>query len=267
MGKTINTILNLKDNFSKTLKDTANNTNKFKLHLKEANKITDKITSSLAKFSKVALGASTAFVGGGLAVAVKSFNDYDNAIRQAASSTGATSDEIKGLKDAIKDVYANNFGDDWNDVAESVAAVKKTMGGTSEEIKLATKNALALRDTFGYEIPETARTADMLIKQFGLDGAEAFNLIAQGSQKGLDKNGNLLDSINEYSVHFKNLGLNAETMFSVFSAGAAKGVFDIDKMGDAFKEFGIRGKDGSDTTNEAFKILGLNAKKNARCFC
>jgi len=37
--------------------------------------------------------------------------------------------------------------------------------------------------------------------------------------------------------------------------------FDIDKVGDAFKEFGIRVKDGSDTTNEAFSILGLNAQE------
>ena len=87
----------------------------------------------------------------------------------------------------------------------------------------------------------------MMMKQFGVTSDEAFNLIAQGAQNGLDKNGNLLDSINEYSVHFKQLGFDAEDMFNMFSNGAKAGVFDVDKLGDAVKEFGIRCKDGSNT--------------------
>ena len=99
----------------------------------------------------------------------------------------------------------------------------------------------------------------MMMKQFGVTSDEAFNLIAQGAQNGLDKNGNLLDSINEYSVHFKQLGFDAEDMFNMFSNGAKAGVFDVDKLGDAVKEFGIRCKDGSNTTIEAFESLGFNA--------
>lgn len=266
MGRTINTILNLRDNFSPTLRQTSENTNKFKADLHEANAVSDKITGSFGKFAKTALGFGTALAGAGLAVATKSFVDYDSALRQAAASTGATATEMEDLGDVIKGVYANNFGESWEDIANSVAEVKKNIGGTSEEIQKATENAIALRDTFGYEVQETTRTADMMMKQFGITGNEAFNLIAQGSQMGLDKNGNFLDSLNEYSVHFKQLGLGVEQMFNIFSAGANKGIFDIDKMGDSFKEFGIRGKDGSATTTEAFNMLGLNAEKMQSAF-
>lgn len=100
----------------------------------------------------------------------------------------------------------------------------------------------------------------MLMDQFGLSGEEAFNLIAQGAQNGLDKNGDLLDSINEYSVHFKSLGLDAEDMFNSFANGADAGTFSVDKLGDAVKEFGIRVKDESDSTMQAFKDIGLNAR-------
>ena len=130
---------------------------------------------------------------------------------------------------------------------------------TGTELERTTENALALSDTFDFEIQESTRAADMMMKQFGVTSDEAFNLIAQGAQNGLDKNGNLLDSINEYSVHFKQLGFDAEDMFNMFSNGAKAGVFDVDKLGDAVKEFGIRCKDGSNTTIEAFESLGFNA--------
>ena len=269
MGRTINTILNLRDNFSPTLRRASENTNQFKVQLRQANEASNKITSTFGTLAKKALSVGTAIAGaagvsGGLVT--KNFMDYDSALRQAAASTGATAAQMGELGETIKSVYGNNFGESWEDVANSVAEVTKNIGGTSAEIKKATENALALRDTFGYEVQESTRTADMMMKQFGLSGNEAFNLIAQGSQMGLDKNGNFLDSLNEYSVHFKQLGLGAETMFNIFSAGANKGIFDIDKMGDAFKEFGIRGKDGSDSTTEAFKTLGLNASEMQNAF-
>ena len=269
MGRTINTILNLRDNFSPTLRRASENTNQFRVQLRQANDASNKITSTFGTLAKKALSVGTAIAGaagvsGGLVT--KNFMDYDSALRQAAASTGATTTQIAELGETIKSVYGNNFGESWEDVANSVAEVTKNIGGTSDEIKKATENALALRDTFGYEIQESTRTVDMMMKQFGITGNEAFNLIAQGSQMGLDKNGNFLDSLNEYSVHFKQLGLGAEQMFNIFSAGASKGIFDIDKMGDAFKEFGIRGKDGSDSTTEAFKTLGLNATEMQNAF-
>ena len=36
---------------------------------------------------------------------------------------------------------------------------------------------------------------------------------------GLDKNGDLLDTINEYSVHFKDAGYSAEEMFNSLKNG------------------------------------------------
>lgn len=269
MGKVINTVLNLKDNFSTSLKKASQNTNKFKADLNQANKVSDSIIGTFGKASKAVLGFGAAAAGavgvsGGLLA--KSFMDYDSAVRQAAASTGATAMEIEDLGDVIKGVYANNFGDSWEDVANSVAEVTKNIGGTSEEIQKATENAIALRDTFGYELQESTRTADMMMKQFGITSDEAFNLIAQGSQYGLDRNGNLLDSLNEYSVHFKQLGFDAEEMFNAFYGGNISGVFDMDKIGDAFKEFGIKVKDGSDTTAEGFKLLGLNSNEMQKAF-
>ena len=175
------------------------------------------------------------------------------------TQTGATDEEMQGLGDSLKNIYADNYGESFDDIAVALAEVKNQTNLTGTELERTTENALALSDTFDFEIQESTRAADMMMKQFGVTSDEAFNLIAQGAQNGLDKNGNLLDSINEYSVHFKQLGFDAEDMFNMFSNGAKAGVFDVDKLGDAVKEFGIRCKDGSNTTIEAFESLGFNA--------
>jgi len=105
-----------------------------------------------------------------------------------------------------------------------------------------------------------------MMETFGISSDEAYTLIAQGAQKGLNKNDDLLDTINEYSSSFKRLGLNSEEMFNALVNGAKSGTFSVDKLGDAVKEFEIRAKDGSDVTNDAFKALGLEADATGRSF-
>ena len=99
-----------------------------------------------------------------------------------------------------------------------------------------------------------------------MSGAQAFDLIVQGAQAGLDKNGDLLDTINEYSVQFKKLGFDSTDMFNMLINGAQSGTFSVDKLGDTIKEFSIRSIDGSKTTQEGFKAIGLDANKMAIAF-
>ena len=192
--------------------------------------------------------------------------ELDKSLNGLQATTGATDEEMADLETSLKNIYANNYGEDFEDIANALAEVKTQTGLAGEELEKTTENALAMRDTFDMDVKESIRSVDMMMKQFGLTSDEAYNLIAQGAQNGLNKNDNLLDSINEYSVHFKQLGFNAEQMFNMFSNGAQSGIFDIDKLGDAIKEFGIRAKDGSNTTVEAFNILNLNAEEMQQKF-
>lgn len=216
----------------------------------------------LIKATKVATGFGLAVS----AIGVKSFNDFDEAVRQAAASAGITGEEINKLKEDMKGVYSNNFGDDWADVGDSVAIVNKYLEGTGEDIQKATENALAFRDVFGYEVSESMRATDALMKNFGITSDEAFNLMAQGQQNNLDFSEELIDSINEYSSQFKKVGLSAEDMFNMFASGAENGAWNVDKIGDAIKEFGIRAIDGSKTTAEGFQAIGMNADEMAEKF-
>lgn len=206
-----------------------------------------------------ALGAAIKKTADAVVGCVKRADELKESLNTLQTQTGATDEEMQGLGDSLKNIYADNYGESFDDIAVALAEVKNQTNLTGTELERTTENALALSDTFYFEIQESTRAADMMMKQFGVTSDEAFNLIAQGAQNGLDKNGNLLDSINEYSVHFKQLGFDAEDMFNMFSNGAKAGVFDVDKLGDAVKEFGIRCKDGSNTTIEAFESLGFNA--------
>jgi phage-related minor tail protein len=206
----------------------------------------------------MAMGTAAIAVGG---LAVKFTGDLKKALNSVQSQTGTTDDAMVGMKDTMLEIYNANLGESFDDIGRAMAEVNKQTWATGEELKSMTTDALLLRDAFEFEVAESTRTADMMMKQFGITSDEAFNLIAQGAQFGLDKNGNLLDSINEYSVHFKQLGFDADDMFNMLSNGAATGVFDIDKLGDAMKEFGIRSKDGSKASAEGFAALGMDAAK------
>lgn len=224
----------------------------------------DNVGKNLDKIGKVIktsfLAVSAAVVGVSVA-AVKKFDEFKQALNGLAAQTGATEEELNGLHDSLLNIYSQNYGEDYEDIANSLASVKQQTNLTGEALENATINAIALRDTFDWEVDESIRAADMMMKQFGLSSDEAYNLLAQGAQNGLDKNQNLLDSVNEYSVHFNQLGFSAEEMFNMFANGAESGVFDIDKLGDAVKEFGIRAQDGSNTSIEAFEALGFNAEE------
>lgn len=217
------------------------------------------------------IGVGVAAIGtamvAGIGYAVGFADEVKGAMNDFEASTGIAEAAANGFEDAMLRIYNNNFGENMDDIAASMATVAQTSGEVDPtKIEELTQNALMLRDTFGFDIQEQMRAVNMLMDQFGLSGEEAFNLIAQGAQNGLDKNGDLLDSINEYSVHFKSLGLDAEDMFNSFANGADAGTFSVDKLGDAVKEFGIRVKDESDSTMQAFKDIGLNADETAAAF-
>lgn len=201
----------------------------------------------------------TAGVELGIGEIFNNVNDQQQALNSYQAQTGVNNGSMSSIEQSMKNLYMDNMGESFDDIANSMATVTQITGQMGSQLERTTSNALLMRDTFQFDVTESIRAADMMQKQFGLNSQQAFNLIAQGAQNGLNKNGDLLDSINEYSVHFKSLGMNAEQMFNVILNGAKSGTFSVDKLGDSIKEFGIKAIDGSKTSAEGFKMLGLNS--------
>lgn len=208
------------------------------------------LTSGLSGAQVAAIGAGAAAAGMG-ALAVGAANDMQGAMNSFIAETGKSREETKRYQGILENIYANNYGESFEDIASAMAEVRTQIGPVVDAwddtaIQGFTESAFALRDTFGYDITESVRAANTMMEQFGMDGQDAFDLIATGAQNGLDYSGELLDSINEYSVQFAKMGLYGEDMFAIFQKGADSGAFNLDKVGETgLLEFVIGDSDGN----------------------
>ena len=224
------------------------------------------IGTATTKVGAAMLPMSSGIIAMGTAC-VNTADDIDSAVNTYITSTGSATKEAGKFEDVMKNIYKNNYGESFEDIAQSMATVKQGIDGiTDDNIQKVTESAITMRDTFGMDVNESVRAVNTLMQNFGITADEAFNLVAQGAQNGLDYSGEFLDSIDEYSVQFAKVGLDAEDMFSIFVSGAENGAFNLDKIGDAVKELSIRAIDCSDTTVKGFTDIGLNADEMAQKF-
>lgn len=224
-----------------------------------------KTLATTAKFAALASGAAAA--AGAMAVSfIKSGNDYIRTMNGISAQTGVTGEQLQQFGAIARSVYTSGKGENFQEVADALVNIQQASGLAGAELEAATNSAMLLKDTFAMETNETTRAATALMKNFGITAEEAYGIIAVGAQNGANKNGDLLDTLNEYSVHYKALGLDADQFIQSLIAGADAGSFSIDKIGDAVKEFTIRAKDGSKTSAEAFAAINLNAETMTAAF-
>lgn len=173
---------------------------------------------------------------------------------------GASNADMAGYSDIAQNIYKKGWGESLDDVTEALGTVINMTDDLDDKtLQNVTENAMTLSDVYGMDTAESMRAVNSLMNQFGITAEQAYNLIVQGAQNGLNQNDDLLDTINEYSVQFANAGYSADNMFNMLKNGADTGTWSIDKLGDAVKEYNIRMTDG--TANEALQALGLDVQK------
>jgi len=204
--------------------------------------------AGMGKGAGAALGA-VALKAGQLAL------EQEKASSKFAAATGMSTEAVKEFDQAARNLWKNNFGENFADIYDTMGRVKKEFNATAKETEELTKYAIILRDTFDYEVNESIRAAGTLAKNFNMEGKEAFDIITATAQQAGDKADDLLDTFNEYSVQFVEMGYSAEEFAGILVKGLQDGAFNTDKVADAVKEFNIRIKDGSDSTNEAVQAL------------
>ena len=225
-----------------------------------------KASEKVDEFGNKVSIASAGVVAGGTALANSAMN-LEDAVAKYVSSTNTAEGETEKYRQVLENINNNNYGEGYEDIADSMAQVKMQLKDINEQdLQNITQKAIALRDLFGYDVSESVRAVKAMMDNLNVSADEAFNLIAEGKKQGLDFSNELLDNINEYSVQFGKLGLSAEDMFNIFKSGSENGAFNLDKIGDAVKEFSIRAIDGSNTTIDGFKRIGLNADEMAKKF-
>ena len=225
---------------------------------KAAAKELEELSAQAGEVALAVGAAAAAFVAGIGVKAVMAADDLKKSMNLLQAQTGASDADMRKFKDSAMELYEANVGQSFDDIARAMGEISRTTGMSGEELEATTKNAIALRDTFDMGVNESARTANSLMKQFGISSKDAYEIMAQSAQQGANKNGDLLDTLNEYSGMFKAAGYTAEEFGNILIQGAKDGAWSIDKVGDAVKESNIRLKDGSKTSREAVEGLGLS---------
>lgn len=212
-------------------------------------------------------GALADLLADGIKSAAGALKDFvlesDGAYSKFQAQTGASTEEMKGFKKEMDELYENAYGENLQDIGDKMAYVKQVTGEVDpSKIKELTENAITLEDTFGSDFNETIRGVSNLMTHFGIDSEEAFDLFAKGSQEGLDYTGELGDNIAEYGGNFEQAGYSAEEYFQLLANGSKNGAYNLDKVNDSINEVKNRLGDGtieknldtfSNGTKQAFK--------------
>lgn len=191
--------------------------------------------------------------------------ENEDANHLLAAQLGSSNAEMAKLGKISGDMYKNAFGESVSDVNQVLKTVFQSglaaVSDAEDKIKGVTEQVMNYSKITGEEaLPVTRAVSQLLKTGLAKNATEAFDLLTRGVQKGLDKSEDLLDTVNEYSTQFRKLGLDGPAAFGLISQAIQAGARDADTAADAIKEFAIRAVDGSTTTVDGFKSIGLSAK-------
>jgi phage-related minor tail protein len=220
---------------------------------------------------KAGLAAAGAAAGAVLVAATVSAVEKERVADRLSAQLGLSG---KGAKQAGKvagDLYSKAVVDSFEDGAATVRAV---MGSglipekaTTKSIEAITTKVADLAGTFDQDLTGTANAAAQMIRTgLAKDGGQALDLLAAGFQSSADKAGDFVDTVNEYGTQFRKAGLDGATSIGLLNQAIKAGARDADIAADSIKEFSIRAVDGSKTSADGFKALGLNADDMAKKF-
>ncbi|MFE5658379.1 phage tail tape measure protein [Streptomyces sp. NPDC056517] len=190
--------------------------------------------------------------------------EQDKSNARLAAQLGLDPKQAKRLGVVAGEVYAKGYGESIDQVNDSLRTLAQNgviaVNAPRKDIASLTKSATNLAEAFGVDVGDAARAAGQLIRTGMVkDAKQAFDLITRGFQAGADKGGDFIDTLNEYSTQFRKAGLDGQAAVGLITQALQAGARDGDIAADAIKEFSIRAVDGSESSAEGFKALGLNA--------
>lgn len=216
------------------------------------------------KISTAAAGIG-AGAAGALGAGITASLDVTAASDKLATQLGVGPQKAAELSKVSANVYKSAWGDSIDTVNEAVRGVYQQIGNTSAAeggIEGLTTKTLMLAETFDQDLGGVTNAVGQMLKTgLAKNADEAFDILTAGFQRGADKSGDLLDTLNEYGTQFRNMGLSGAQSLGLISQGIAAGARDADVVADAIKEFSIEAVAGSDKIREAYKTLGMDADK------
>jgi hypothetical protein len=223
-----------------------------------------------AKF-KLGLAAVGVAAGAVLAHGITEALGREKIEGKLAAQLGTTPQVAQKYGKIAGGLYANAVTDDFETAAEAVKATVSAglapPGATNKQIQSIATKVSDLASTFDQDLGGvTNAVSQMLRTGLAKNATEATDILTRGFQTNANKADDLVDTLNEYGTQFRKAGLDGAMAVGLMNQAIQGGARDSDLAADAIKEFSIRAVDGSATTAQGFKMLGLNAKSMGEQF-
>lgn len=217
---------------------------------------------------KLLIGAAAAGAAAG-AILVAGITE---AIEQAGITStlqgqlGATAKDAGKYGEVAGKLYSKGLTATFQEGADAIRAIVNAglvaPDATNAQLESLSAKMSDVATTFGTDMSlQTQAVSAMFKNGIAPSATDALDLITVGFQKLGPNAEDLLETFQEYSIYFSKLGINAEQALGLFQQGIAAGARDTDIIADAFKEVGIRAIDMSQTSQDAYKLIGLNAEQ------
>ncbi|MEU1810945.1 phage tail tape measure protein [Micromonospora aurantiaca (nom. illeg.)] len=224
----------------------------------------EKLSAGLgATLGVLGIGAG---IGGALTSGITGALDVGAANDKLRAQLNLSAEQSGRIGKVAGELYASNYGESMGEVNDAIArvvqAVPSLRNASLPVLKDIAAGALDIARVFDQDVGGvTAAVSSMLRSGLAPNAQAAMDILTKGFQSGADKGQDLLDTFTEYSGQFRKLGLDAPTSLGIINQLLAGGARNADLAADAVKEFSIRSIDGSKTSADGYKLLGLNAKE------
>ncbi len=215
--------------------------------------------------------AAGAAIGDMLMSGLEGAMDAEKAKAKLFAQVGATGPEMQRLGQVAGQVYADAYGESMADVTDAIKAVVQNMdgmrGASEKSLTAISKRAMDVATIMDEDVGAVTRAVSQMLRTgLAKSAEEAFDVIVKGAQLGTDKSQDLLDSLNEYGTHFRDLGLSAREGLGLMSQAIKAGARDSDQISDGLKEISLRVRGLDTNAVPALQKLGLNARAMADAF-
>jgi hypothetical protein len=175
---------------------------------------------------------------------------------------GVSPEAAKSYGDRIGHMFWDGIGDSKDQITGAFGSLSSDVKDwgtlTVEQQDRVVKGAVKISSAFKTDIQEPIRAASAMVNS-GLAPSfeDAFDVITTGYQTLGSRADDFLDTLGEYSPHFKQLGFSAQQSLGLISQGLQAGARDTDYIADVWKEVGIRIITDAKDVKDALKDLGF----------
>lgn len=192
------------------------------------------ITDGLGELTE---GFGSGGVGGGLTSILGKLGPIGLAVGAVVGVAGVLGSEIIAIND------------EFDKLRGKVSLLTGETGDAVDSIVISIK---AISETFDQDVDESLQAVNVLMKEFGLSGKEATELLEKGFLSSANIQGDLIDGVKEYSSQIRASGGSADDLFAILDKSGKEGIFS-DKGIDVVKEFGLRIREQTTATAEAME--------------